>query len=118
MVFIPKNSNGNQRSVAFVYFKNSEDLNTAIENVAWYYNTRLEWSTSNQRSLLEVTQNQGKAKRNTRHTERLEKENSKPYKKTSLNNLWEDHKGKRRNLLKIQVETLAFQNLAVSLERH
>ena len=86
MVFIPKNSNGNQRSVAFVYFKNNEDLNTAIENVAWYYNTRLEWSTSNQRSLSEVAQNQEKAKRNTRYTERLEKENFKPYKKTSHNN--------------------------------
>ncbi|CAG8599384.1 42576_t:CDS:2, partial [Gigaspora margarita] len=31
--FIPKNSNGNQRSVAFIYFKSQEDLNMAIENL-------------------------------------------------------------------------------------
>ncbi|CAG8850887.1 20840_t:CDS:2, partial [Gigaspora margarita] len=42
-VFIPNNKNRNPRSLVFIYFAESQDLNKAISQSIYYYNTRLHW---------------------------------------------------------------------------
>ncbi|CAG8669831.1 1106_t:CDS:2, partial [Gigaspora margarita] len=42
-VFIPNNRNGNSRSLVFIYFAESQDLNKATSQSVYYYNTRLHW---------------------------------------------------------------------------
>src|SRR5260364_270029 len=42
-VFIPNNRNRNPRSLAFIYFAESQDLNKATSQSVYYYNTRFHW---------------------------------------------------------------------------
>ncbi|CAG8835984.1 40847_t:CDS:2, partial [Gigaspora margarita] len=67
--------------ISFIYFKSHEDLNSATENVAWYYNIRLIWDGSNQKNILIAMQRQEITKENFSHMESFRKESYKPYKK-------------------------------------
>jgi len=42
-VFIPNNSNGNKRSIAFAYFESEEDYHRAKNMSVFYYHNKLSW---------------------------------------------------------------------------
>ena len=57
-VFIPNNSNGNKRSIAFAYFESEEDYHRAKNMSVFYYHNKLSWYEGQQSSQERTIQDE------------------------------------------------------------
>jgi hypothetical protein len=104
-VFIPNNSNGNKRSIAFVYFESEEDCQKAKEKNAFYYHNKLTWydeqhMAQKKTDINEVDQKNTKKHSNQRQERRqsVQVDNNQNYIKARLlkSKIGRVEKGKRK----------------------
>ncbi|CAG8804500.1 12461_t:CDS:2 [Gigaspora margarita] len=103
-----------KRNPAFVYFKSQEDLNIATENVAWYYNTRLNWSGSNQKNTLAISKRCRSTEENFNYKGSSKNENHSSYKKNPLDTSFGRVQEKKRKV----TESIISRQTSISRSRN
>ena len=73
-VFIPNNSNGNKRSIAFAYFESEEDCKRAKKMSVFYYHNKLSWYEGQQTLQEKISRYETSQEKAERHYENKEQE--------------------------------------------